>query len=120
MTRVVTLCRLSYAALIRLYPVEFRRRFGAELLEVFTAKLTEAGRLGTSAMIRVWLRELVEMPGNLFTEYQPALVNCYGKGEFQMSDALRSRLLFIGVGLPLGLVATPIGFGCCSQMIWDG
>jgi hypothetical protein len=106
MTRIATLCRLSYAALIRLYPFEFRHRFGEELLGVFTAKLTEAGPLGTSAVILVWLHELAELPGNLFTEYQLAFVKSYGKGESQMSNALRSRLFFIGVGLPLGLVAT--------------
>jgi hypothetical protein len=106
MTRIAIFCHSSYVALIRLYPAKFRHRFGAELLEVFTAKLTEAGPLGTSAVIRVWLHELAELPGNLFTEYQLAFVKSYGKGEFQMSNTLRSRLFFLGVGLPLGLVVT--------------
>ncbi len=101
MSRFAVFSRSVYAGLVRLYPAEFRQAFGAELVDVFIARLCEAQQLCALAVARIWLRELIDLPGNLFTEYWLLVIK--PKGEPPMSAAARSKLFLIGLALPLGM-----------------
>ena len=50
------LARRIYAALLRLYPVTFRRRFGDDLAELFVDKYRSAASAGLRALVRFWIR----------------------------------------------------------------
>ncbi len=58
-----------FAAVLRLYPREFRLEFGAEMQAVFSEALSAARQGGMRGMIRVAIRELEHLPGSLLREY---------------------------------------------------
>ena len=48
--------RRIYAALLRLYPAAFRRRFGDDLAELFADKYRRAASQGLTSLVRFWIR----------------------------------------------------------------
>src|SRR5689334_13548451 len=46
----------AFAALIRVFPRDFRDQFGQDMCELFTDQLRSARRAGTLAVLRLWLR----------------------------------------------------------------
>ena len=62
------LCRF-YTKLLNLYPSGFRSTFAEEMEAVFGEALAEAFKRGALAIIRVCLRELVDLPGNVLREH---------------------------------------------------
>jgi putative ABC transport system permease protein len=59
-----------YRALLRLFPGDFRRRFGAEMLELFDARLRSAA--GAGRLVRFWTRTLLDLTLALGREYRRA------------------------------------------------
>ncbi len=59
-----------YGSLLRLYPAEFRREFGEEMECVFAEALTNAVRLGICEIIRLCVREFVNLPASTLREHR--------------------------------------------------
>jgi len=90
-------CRLAtqlYSLLIRLYPVSFRKEFGAEMTAVFTETLNEAARVGKRSLLFSFLRELRDYPFSLlrqhwrkFRHLEPNLMTTIKKPEWPFFPA---------------------------------
>jgi hypothetical protein len=68
-----------YARLLRLYPARFRHEFSNEMQNVFEELAHETAKEGLAALLKVCLRELGHLPGNLLLEawhegFEPALL----------------------------------------------
>jgi len=53
--------RMVYSGLLTLYPPDLRRRFGAEMEEVFEELLRAAAQSGANSVAAVWSRALWEL-----------------------------------------------------------
>ena len=67
-----------YKFALQLYPRRFRAEFGEEMQSVFNAALADAAQYGLSALGRLCLRELSELPINILREHFTT------KGNFSM------------------------------------
>jgi hypothetical protein len=56
-----------YGKMLRLYPAGWREEFGVEMTAVFADALHAAQRRGALAVVRLWWREVVTLPANLFS-----------------------------------------------------
>ncbi|MDX1412617.1 MAG: hypothetical protein R3293_00390 [Candidatus Promineifilaceae bacterium] len=61
-----------YIYLLKLYPRHFRSSFAAEMTEVFTMMLSKADQEGIIAILKLFLRELAELPVALVKTYAEA------------------------------------------------
>ena len=66
-SRSESLSSRLYTGLLRVYPTEFRRRYGAEMALLFTDQLRDAVR--PSALARVWLRGVVDVASSAIGEH---------------------------------------------------
>ncbi len=62
-----------YRLLLRLYPADFRARFGSEMTEVFDRQLTAARAGGSSAVLRLWGRTIRGLLSTALAERGDAL-----------------------------------------------
>lgn len=69
MNRSLRLVVALYGALLRLYPLTFRREFAAEMGEVFARTAADAARHGWPGLIRLCLRETRTFPANILREH---------------------------------------------------
>lgn len=58
-----------YIQLLRLFPHQYRLRFGEERLHVFRLAVEESSQHGTAALARFGLRELLDLPGSIMYEH---------------------------------------------------
>jgi hypothetical protein len=74
---ILEVSRKVYATSLVLYPNEFRREFGADMVEVFDEQVSEAySRSGLSGLLRVWFSATIELvyialPGRLAERMVP-------------------------------------------------
>jgi hypothetical protein len=66
-SRTGSLSTRLYAALLRAYPAEFRRRYADEMIVLFADQLREARR--SSEVAGVWLRSLADVTANAIGEH---------------------------------------------------
>jgi hypothetical protein len=87
MTYIAHAISKLFGILVTLFPREFRREYGQELRDDFSTLLQEAGEVNAWEFTRVCLRELRDLPMNLFRTH-------FGKE--RISLALHSRSLRFG------------------------
>ncbi len=144
MNRAINLLSRVYASLTALYPPDFRFDFRSEMQAVFHEKLLDLGETGRGPLWRAGIRELIYLPGAVFTEYVISFKNALGRALMSISedktwkidnrrDAVIASLpaTLFGVGLSLGALVTwrpwyeiPtwrlwVGIGCvlCAALI---
>ncbi len=61
-----------YSGMLRLYPLEFRREFGAEMKSVFAEALSVSRGCGVRAVLCLMGDEIRHLPGSLLREYREA------------------------------------------------
>jgi MFS family permease len=69
MSRVRQLALQVYARLLRLYPRRFYQTFAAEMEEIFALAVADAAQGGRSAVVRLLMGELADLPVNLIVEH---------------------------------------------------
>ena len=86
-----------FRVLLRLYPPDFRVRFGGEMMEVFRDQLAEARQNGASGVAMLWLRTLPGFGRAALLERMETPHN-YGsmKGGEPVLETIRSDLRFAG------------------------
>ena len=103
---VLEVSRKAYATSLVLYPNEFRREFGTEMVEVFHEQVSEAySRSGFPGLLRVWFcatREFVTiaLPGRLAERMVPIVA---------VTAAMAFLLWFVGY---IGYVMETACVGC--------
>ena len=93
-----------YAALLRLYPHQFRAKFGDEMKAIFRQAIADHDRTGKS--FRFFLRELRDLLPNLAREHWYALI----KKEFHMTIIKKPDWTFYPVWVILTTLCIPIAF----------
>ena len=58
-----------YSLTLRLYPTGFRREYAEEMRAVFLEMLQDASKNGQSKSVRIFLREIADLPANLFCQF---------------------------------------------------
>jgi hypothetical protein len=91
-----------FAAFLRLYPAGFRGEFEREMLEVFSESIRRAERGGFPAALAVCLREIVDLPINLISEYWEE----YPMRNLQLSQPILRPVWWgaLGFGLSAALI----------------
>lgn len=69
MNRVVSIAARLYKGLLSLYPAPFKDLFLEEMVWVFGLAMEEASRQGTSAVVRLFLKEAGELPAAILLEH---------------------------------------------------
>ena len=59
----------TFGVLVRLYPRAFRSEFEDEICAVFSESIETAASLGSVPLLRVCLRELLDLPGSILRQY---------------------------------------------------
>jgi hypothetical protein len=93
-----------YAALLRLYPDQFRADFSIEMEEVFRQAIEDGDR--TDEALRFFLRELRELLPNLVREHWHSLRN----KEFPMTIIKKPEWNFYPAWIILTTLCIPIAF----------
>ncbi|HVW67257.1 MAG TPA: hypothetical protein VHA78_06060 [Candidatus Peribacteraceae bacterium] len=96
-----------YGVILHLYPPAFRERFEPEMRSVFAQMLEDEPRL------RVWLRTILELPGNLIAEHVSDIVAASADGRI---PRINIALLVAGVVL-LAPGALVFSLGLLGSMI---
>jgi len=65
----VNLLAWIYSLTLRLYPPGFRRLYADEMRMVFSDALQEASKHGRYTSARIFLREMADLPANLFSQF---------------------------------------------------
>ena len=93
-----------YAALLRLYPRQFRAKFGDEMKAIFRQAIEDRNRTGKT--FRFFLRELRDLLPNLAREYWYVLIT----KEFHMTIIEKPEWTFYLVWVILTTLCIPIAF----------
>jgi len=144
MNRTINFLSRVYASLTTLYPPYFRLDFGSEMQAVFHEKLIDLSGNGKWHMWRAGIREIMDLPAAVFTEYIVLFKETLGRALMSNTedrswkienrrDAVIASLpaTLFGMGLAIGALVTwkpwyeiPtwrlwLGIGCmlCSALI---
>lgn len=93
-----------YAALLRLYPRQFRAQFGDEMMTVFVQAIEDNNRTGKA--FRFFLRELRDLPLNLARAHWRSKIN----KEFSMTIIKKPGLGFYPTWIFVMTLSVPIAF----------
>lgn len=66
MNRWLAIANYVYQFLVFIYPLEFRRRYGAEMASVFEDNCADAYRKGPIALVRVWCASVYDLLVSVF------------------------------------------------------
>lgn len=103
----------AYAALLRVYPEEFRRDFGRDMRDLFTDHLREARRArGWRGVVGLWLRTI---PDLLFTgvhEHEDEMLQAIRQDARYAARMLRKNKIFTVVAV----LVVAIGVGSVSTI----
>jgi putative ABC transport system permease protein len=83
-----------YRALLYLYPPQFRRRFGDEMMELFHTRHAAARARGSLARIVFWIGTVVDLLSSVSREHGPwspraLFISLFGGGGANIRDGLR-------------------------------
>ena len=119
MNRTINFLSHVYASLTALYPPGFRLDFGSEMQAVFHDKLHDLSETGKWSLWRAGIRELLDLPGAVFTEYALLFRETLGRGLMSITedkswkienqrDAVIASLpaTLFGMGLAIGALVT--------------
>ena len=108
-TPVLWVTRL-YAAILRLYPPEFRQELGAEMQTVFQQVAIDAQRKGWLSLLFVCWRELRDLPGSLAEAHRS-----HPQGGFRMEPMDYPRLFGDPQSPPNEFDRAPGGKSCWGR-----
>lgn len=108
-----------YRALLLLYPVAFRERFGAEMFELFCTRRQAARSRGTVATARFWSGVAADVISSLWTQHRPDTLAPWtllfaGAGP-NIRDAARFLRRSPGVSLAI-ILLTAVTIGAASSV----
>jgi len=114
-----------YGVLLSLYPARFRRRFGAQMLQLFQDSYPQAEAVLTAASLDFWRLTLLDLACSLGGEWRRALVKPrkLGLPIRQWADSLVIPFTVLGYllvegNLGAGLIRTPAVYpwmGACTD-----
>ena len=95
-----------YSLTLHLYPPGFRREYADEMRAVFTEALKDASTRGRSNSVRILLREIADLPANLFPQFWTILYDWISQ-PWQDQTAFTAHTSHPGSLLSAGLAGLP-------------
>jgi len=106
----------TYRWLLRLFPREFRRRFGEDMVEVFTDRRRLAHTRGAGAVIALWVRTVVDTAAHGYQERRSERTRSRKRGRMAaIVDDARAGIRSLArrpasSALAVGMLALGLGF----------
>jgi hypothetical protein len=89
-----------YRALLRLYPIEFRRQYGPLMQQLFRDTLHDAHReRGRAGVAQTWLRTLTDLLVTIPVEHLAAFRQLIGRCGLEIFGRFRQRFSYRGVAM---------------------